>query len=181
MAYPPVVIVDRQNNPIGLAMLKEAWERGLYYRVVGILVEDDAGRILLQQRAATMDLNPGTWDLSVAGHVDEGQTYQTAVVRELEEELGLQDVDLEDLGINFYSYINDGRKMNNFLNLFRVVVPADTKFAPEEHEVSATRWFTREDLAEAMDARPEQFSPFIKEIRSRSPELFQFRTTSLVQ
>ena len=36
-----------------------------------------------------MDLAPGKWDQSAAGHVDEGESYIEAALRETKEELGL--------------------------------------------------------------------------------------------
>lgn len=181
MAYPPIVIVDKDNRVVGSAMLQEAWAKGLYYRVVGILVEDENGRILLQKRAPGMEVDPGSWDLSAAGHVQEGQTYQVAAACELEEELGLKQQDLEDLGVQFYSYINGGRHMNSFLNLYSVVVPSDTSFHVDGYEVSDTRWFAREELASLLREHPEQFSRFVKEIMARTPALLQPQPAPLVQ
>ena len=36
------------------------------------------------------DRHPGVWDSSAAGHVDAGEDYDEAALRELEEELGVQ-------------------------------------------------------------------------------------------
>lgn len=47
-----------------------------------------AGRVLLGERASTRTLYPGVWELP-AGHLEEGETGTQALVRELEEELGI--------------------------------------------------------------------------------------------
>lgn len=46
--------------------------------------------VLLQKRSASKDSHPGYYDISSAGHVEAGQEYEEAAVRELEEELGIK-------------------------------------------------------------------------------------------
>lgn len=46
--------------------------------------------LLLQKRSACKDSNPGCWDISSAGHVEAGNDYLPAALRELSEELGVQ-------------------------------------------------------------------------------------------
>jgi len=48
--YPPVVVVDKEDNEIGTAMLSEVWQKGLYHRIASIYVLDDDGRILLHSQ-----------------------------------------------------------------------------------------------------------------------------------
>ncbi|HTH72365.1 MAG TPA: NUDIX domain-containing protein [Candidatus Pristimantibacillus sp.] len=172
MAYPPVVIVDEQDRPIGTAMLREAWAKALRYRVVAVLVEDEAGRILLQKRAAGMEIDPGRWDISVGGHVDEGQTYESAAAAELHEELGLGGLTLRPIGVEFFSEESQDRHMNNFLKVFKVVISGQTEFRLGQTEVSDAQWFTPEEFAALLRDHPEQCSKFLKDIRSRFSGLF---------
>jgi 8-oxo-dGTP diphosphatase len=50
------------------------------------VVADD-GRIFFQKRSATRKLFPDTWDI-VGGHVEDGETLDEALRREIEEETG---------------------------------------------------------------------------------------------
>ena len=45
--------------------------------------------VLLQKRSAEKESHPGCWDISSAGHLQAGDTFEEAAVRELEEELGI--------------------------------------------------------------------------------------------
>jgi isopentenyldiphosphate isomerase len=97
MNYAPVVIVDEEDRVIGAAPLKEVWKKGWMHRIVRIMVEDTDGRVLLQKRSKHMELFPECWDHSAAGHVDEGDSYEQAAERELQEELGISGFDLKEI------------------------------------------------------------------------------------
>jgi len=67
---------------------------------VFVVIRDDAGRVLLQRRAGTEFMN-GYYDFP-SGHVDTGESFTEAAIRELAEETGLivDESDLEVLHLN---------------------------------------------------------------------------------
>jgi 8-oxo-dGTP pyrophosphatase MutT (NUDIX family) len=169
MAYPPIVIVDTHDKPIGLAMTKDAWAKRLLYRVVAIIVEDENGRILLQKRAEGLEVDPGKWDMSVGGHVDKGHTYESAAAEEMEEEIGLSDVPLRELTKVFLSYDLGEKHMNYFTKVFHALVPNGSQLLLGLTELSDARWFTREELAELLRQHPERCAKFLHELYARLP------------
>lgn len=64
-----------------------AW--GLLHRAVHIFVCNSKGELFLQKRSDFKDLHPGVWDSSSSGHLDAGESYDSAAARELTEELGI--------------------------------------------------------------------------------------------
>jgi 16S rRNA (adenine1518-N6/adenine1519-N6)-dimethyltransferase len=94
MSDLPIQIVDQNNNPTGSATKQEAWRGGLIHRVVRISILDPSGRLLAQKRSLHKEPFPGRWDNSAAGHVDAGETYEQAALRELREELGLDGIEV---------------------------------------------------------------------------------------
>ena len=97
-----IEIVDRNGNVLGLAARSEfPGNPSLLHRVVHVLVFDTHGRLLLQKRSADKDVAPGKWDTSVGGHVNPGEDIERAASREMQEELGIQGVQLNSL----YSYL----------------------------------------------------------------------------
>ncbi len=82
-------VVDENDRVLGQATRKEVHARKLLHRAVHVLVFDAAGRIFLQKRSMAKDSSPGCWDSSCSGHLDTGESYLDAAVRELREEIGV--------------------------------------------------------------------------------------------
>ena len=82
-------IVDEHDEVTGQATRGEVHAQGLLHRAVHVLVFNKRGDILLQQRSMLKDAHPGVWDSSVSGHLDAGEAYETAAIRELAEEMGI--------------------------------------------------------------------------------------------
>ena len=82
-------VVDESDHVLRQASRDEVHAQGLMHRAVHVLVFTRKGDCLLQKRSMLKDRLPGVWDSSAAGHLDAGEDYLSAAVRELEEELGL--------------------------------------------------------------------------------------------
>lgn len=115
-------VVNEQNEVVGQATRKEVHERKLLHRAVHILVfSKKTHDCLLQKRSAYKDKHPGVWDSSAAGHLDAGESYEEAAVRELREELGIEDAKLIHVGmlppseatgwehVSLYAALHDGK------------------------------------------------------------------------
>lgn len=160
--YPPVIIVDNKDNVIGESPLNEVWRKGLYHRIVRVVVIDKHNRFLLQRRASDMELYPGCWDVSAAGHVDVGKTYDFAARQELVEELGLAEGDLTEVA--YYQSHNTyrGRTLNRFNKLFTL----RWNYTPElysREEVSEVRWFTQDQIIELVTSQSSSVSDGLRE------------------
>lgn len=100
-----ITYVDSDDEVIGSGPKKAALENGIAHRIVRIFIFNSAGQVVIQKRGPNVAV-PGKWDQSAAGHVDAGETYDEAAVRELREELGLSGVALSPVG-KFYSEEHD--------------------------------------------------------------------------
>ncbi len=85
-----VDLVDEEDVVVGTATLRDCLEKGLLHRAVDVLVLRTSGKLLLQRRSKRDRWHPGLWTLSSTGHVQSGESYRDAAVRELDEELGLR-------------------------------------------------------------------------------------------
>ena len=83
-------IVDARDRVIGHATRRQVHARGRRHRAVHVLLFDNTGNLFVQKRSGTKDTFPGCHDSSVSGHLERGETYEAAALRELNEELNLE-------------------------------------------------------------------------------------------
>lgn len=89
-ALENIDIVDEQGKLTGRSASREEIHRkGLWHRTVHVWLINDMQEVLLQKRAMNKESHPGLWDISCAGHISAGETSIEAVLKELEEELGI--------------------------------------------------------------------------------------------
>jgi len=68
---------------------KEIHKRGLWHRLIAVVIVNENNEILLQQRSYKKEKNAGMWDISVAGHISSGQDALSAAAREINEEVSI--------------------------------------------------------------------------------------------
>jgi len=86
-------VYDEAGAVVGSMERGEAKAKGFAAGAVQLLLVNPDGRVLLQRRRDDKE-NGGLWDKSVGGHVQAGETFDAALIREANEELfGRADAD----------------------------------------------------------------------------------------
>jgi isopentenyldiphosphate isomerase len=116
---------------------------GLFHHTAHLWLYTKNGHILLAQRSAKKMICPLLWDVSVAGHIDAGETPKQATVRETKEEIGLtlHETDLHSIGIfkcvqHYANGIQDNEFHNTFMAELKVPI---TELTPQDTEVEALK------------------------------------------
>jgi len=93
-------IVDENDKVVAKDLRNKIYASGLNHniRVINIFIFNTEGRLLLPKRSMNRRLFPGCFDFSCAEHVKAGEDYYQAAMRGLEEELGIKDAELIELG-----------------------------------------------------------------------------------
>ena len=159
-------VVNERDEPVGRATRREVHARGLRHRAVHVLVDDGAGRIFLQKRSMKKDTSPGRWDSSSSGHVDAGEDYDAAAMRELGEELGLHPVEAPVRWFRVEACPETGAE---FVWVYRL--RAAGPFTLNAEEIKSGGWFAPAEIAAWVRARPEEFAPAFRLIWRRAEEL----------
>lgn len=137
-------IVDANGKPTGKSELKSIiHQKGHYHNTAHIWFYTNNGEILLSQRSAKKNICPLLWDVSVAGHVDSGESIKQAAIRETKEEIGLDvsENDLQKIGVfecfqSYKSGIHDNEFHHTFICELKVQLP---NLIPQEEEVEALK------------------------------------------
>jgi isopentenyl-diphosphate delta-isomerase len=86
-----LILVDETDREVGHLSKAECHHgRGVLHRAFSLLIFNDAGELLLQQRATSKRLWPLYWSNSCCSHPRRTESMETAVHRRLYEELGLR-------------------------------------------------------------------------------------------
>lgn len=145
-------VVDEGDRVVASLPRSEVHSRGLRHRAVHMILHNRSGEIFLQKRAPWKDINPGVWDSSAAGHMDAGESYESAAHRELMEELGV-DAPLQKIG----KLTPCDATGQEFIEVY--LGPHEGPFKLAGLEIVGGEFFPLEQIRSWAVARPEDFSP----------------------
>lgn len=83
-----VILVDVNDNEIGLMEKMEAHEKGRLHRAFSVFVFNDNNQLLLQKRAKSKYHSGGLWTNTCCSHPRENEDIVAAGQRRLQEEMG---------------------------------------------------------------------------------------------
>ena len=140
-------IVTQEGKPTGKSALKSIiHKKGYYHNTAHIWFYTADGEILLSQRSAKKTICPLLWDVSVAGHIDAGETIKQGAIRETIEEIGLSiyESDLNKIGVfecsqTYENGIIDNEFHHTFISELNVPL---SELTPQIQEVEALKLVT---------------------------------------
>ncbi len=153
-------VVDTSDNVIARAPRSYVHANGLMHRATHVVIYSNTpqGRkILLQKRSANKDLFPNLYTTSCSGHVDSGEDYDTAVIREMFEETGLT-VDITHL-TPICKISPSAETGNEFTQVYEFYCDENTNFSPPADEVEKLEWILLDDFLELTKTKPQLFTP----------------------
>lgn len=157
-------IVNERDEVIGAAPRAEVHARGLRHRAVHVLVFNARGEVFLQQRSLTKDRHPGLWDSSASGHLDRGEDYDAAALRELREELGCAPAQPPHRWLRLLA---SPETDHEFVWVYRCV--SEGPFTLHPGEIQRGEWFTPQTVTRWLAERPGDFAPAFRLIWSHRP------------
>ena len=161
-SQPFIQVVNDKDEPLYGVAIEQVYRESLIHRVVYVAVIDEDGKLLLQKRGAQLLTDPGRWDISVGGHVDNDEPYEQAALREMSEEIGLKQLTINEL-THFYKEATIlGKVQRRFIRVYEVRVKHDLKINVDNREVSETKWFTIQEIKQLLLKNPEAVAVGLK-------------------
>ncbi|PDH29219.1 MAG: NUDIX hydrolase [Puniceicoccaceae bacterium MED-G30] len=145
-------VVDAHDKVLHQESRTNIHRGGLRHRAVHVFVFNRQGHLFLQRRSLSKDSAPGKWVSSCSGHVDAGESYEAAAIRELGEEIGLYGVPLEPL----FRVSPCKQTGNEFVWLY--TCQNEGPFALDPDEISEGKWIGLNALSDWIGEQPRDFA-----------------------
>jgi isopentenyl-diphosphate delta-isomerase len=158
-----VVLVNENNEVLGLMPKMEAHEKGLLHRAISILLYNSKGEMLIQQRAKTKYHWPLIWSNAVCSHPRENEDFQDAAQRRLKEELNIT-CSLKEVYRFIYKAKDEqtGLIEHEYDVVYKGQFDGEIPFNP--NEIESIRWIALDSLSQDIEDQPEVYSFWFKEI-----------------
>ena len=160
MTEEKVILVNTNDEPIGLMAKLEAHEKAVLHRAFSVFILNDKKEIMLQQRAAHKYHSPLLWTNTCCSHQREGESNIQAGTRRLDEEMGFT-ADLKELFHFIYKAPFDNGLTEHELDHVMIgYCNEEPKINPEE--VEAWKWMKIEDIKSDMVTNPQKYTIWFK-------------------
>lgn len=154
-------IIDQGGKVIGKSPRSKVYKEGLLHTAVNILVINKRGEMFIQRRSLKKFL-PMYWDISAAEHIKSGETYRSAAIRGLKEELSITSpvklLRKKHFQRNEYRTKKMNLIENELVQTYGTVYNGKIEFNPEE--ISEGRFISFEELIELTKDPSTKFSPW---------------------
>lgn len=152
-------VFDENNNFTGVVEKRDkVHQEGLFHRHVICWIMNNAGEVLLQKRANKVSSNPNKWSRT-GGHVNSGESVETAMIRELKEEIGIN-VKKEELELMSIYKEKSAFGYEFFLNTEFLI----DSYTMQLEEVADIAYFTIEEIEKSINNEDFIFFNWDKEI-----------------
>ena len=168
-----VILVDENDNPIGLMEKMEAHEKAVLHRAFSVFIFNSKGELMLQQRAASKYHSPLLWTNTCCSHQRNGETNLEAGKRRLEEEMGFV-TDIEEVFSFIYKAPFRNGLTEHELDHVMVGYYNDAPILNKE-EVEAYKWMTLIDVKNDIEKNPQEYTEWFKIIFKESFEKLRIK------
>ena len=155
-----VVLVNQNDEQIGLMAKLEAHEKALLHRAFSVFVLNEKNEIMLQQRAKDKYHSPLLWTNTCCSHQRENESNLEAGKRRLEEEMGFV-TPLVELFSFIYKAPFDNGLTEHELDHVMIGYYNENPVMNRE-EVESWKWMSIEDIKSDMLLNPMIYTEWFK-------------------
>jgi isopentenyl-diphosphate delta-isomerase len=155
-----VILVDEQDNDIGVMEKMQAHREGKLHRAFSVFIFNDRNELLLQQRALDKYHSAGLWTNTCCSHPRPHETIKDAANRRLFEEMGIS-CELSIKTSFIYKTAFENGLMEHELDY---VLKGTFNFEPSINpsEVAGYQWKSMDDIKQDVALHPEAYTSWFK-------------------
>jgi len=156
-----VILVDNNNQEIGIEEKIRAHTEGKLHRAFSIFIFNSKNELLLQRRAKTKYHCGGLWTNTCCSHPRPGEKIIDAAKRRLKEEMGIITEDIWNVSSFIYKAI-----LGNGLteHEYDYVLAGNYNESPKINlkEVDNWKWVTLEELKKDIKENADKYTPWFR-------------------
>ena len=157
-----VILVNEQDEQIGLMPKLEAHQKALLHRAFSVFIFNDKNELMLQQRALDKYHSPGLWTNTCCSHQRDGETNIEAGKRRLQEEMGFV-VDLqESISFMYKAPFDNGLTEHEYDHV--LLGKYNNEPVINISEVASWKWMLIEEVKDDIFLHPELYTEWFKVI-----------------
>ena len=155
-----VILVNENDEQVGLMPKLEAHEKAVLHRAFSVFILNNKNEIMLQQRAHHKYHSPLLWTNTCCSHQRNGETNIQAGSRRLFEEMGFN-AGLKELFHFIYKAPFDNGLTEHELDHVMIGYYNDAPIINPE-EVESWKWMKIEDVKKDMEIHPDIYTIWFK-------------------
>ena len=160
MKEQEVVLVNENDEPIGLMEKMEAHQKGLLHRAFSVFIFDKKGNMILKQRAADKYHGAHLWTNACCSHPFPNEKVEDAAQRRLKEELGFV-TDLHAIfSFTYHAKVENDLIEHEFDHVFAGEYEGD--IYPNSNEVADHVYKPIAVIQKEIETHPEKFTSWFK-------------------
>jgi isopentenyl-diphosphate Delta-isomerase len=160
MKEQEVVLVNENDEAIGVMEKMEAHQKGLLHRAFSVFVFDSKGRMLLQQRAAEKYHGAHLWTNACCSHPYPGEAVEDAAQRRLKEELGFGTSLYEIFSFTYHAKVENDLIEHEYDHVFAGEYGGDIH--PDVNEVGDYIYKNMHEIEKEIKEEPQKFTSWFK-------------------
>jgi len=162
-----VVLVNEDNEAQGTAEKLRAHTEGWLHRALSVFVFDEAGRLLLQQRALDKYHSGGLWSNTCCSHPHPNESPDAAARRRLDEEMGFSCRLTPAFHFTYRAAVGDRLTEHEYDHVFVGVANGVTVQA-NPTEVADWKWVSPKRLRKDVAAQPDRYTVWFRRLLDRA-------------
>jgi isopentenyl-diphosphate delta-isomerase len=155
-----VILVNEQDEQVGIMEKMKAHQKGLLHRAFSIFIFDSKGKMLLQQRALDKYHGGHLWTNACCSHPVPGETLENAAQRRLKEELGFITPLNKIFTFTYHAPVENDLIEYEFDHVFAGEYEGEINADP--NEVADCSYEDLKEIKWAIQNKPEKFTSWFK-------------------
>lgn len=155
-----VILVNENDEQIGLMPKMEAHEKAVLHRAFSVFIFNSNNELMLQQRAAHKYHSPLLWTNTCCSHQRDGETNIEAGTRRLQEEMGFTTSLKETTSFIYKAAFDNGLTEHELDHIMIGYYEQAPVINPDE--VEDWKWMPLENVRTDIAAQPELYTAWFK-------------------